>query len=771
MSDVHDGQIPPVQGQPPNLADQLLVDESVVAWLKSDLDSTLRFAETLIVLTNRRLLAYEPKGSASALGNGSAKAPGAGYQWRSWNLEDIASLRLRDRAGLGVLEAHGSSGLLARWNYTISQAADAGRLVQRFENQRRGSVAEHDGLGESEAAPGGAPAKPASAMALLRLSRFAKPRKGLIVLGFLLTLATTAAGLIPPYLTMPIMDQILIPYQNRVDAVRGRTDLTPAQKHEQLEQLQHDQGPEFRMIIWYLVGLAGAAAAAWVLGWAQGAVMAWVSERVSADLRNETYSHIQRLSLEFFGGKRTGDLMSRISTDTERINSFLSDNLVDFGTDVLMIIGTAIILIWIDPVLGIATLCSFPLIGWLIYRIRGQLQHGFRRGGRAWGAMTSVLADTIPGIRVVKAFAQERREVDRFRQANDHVVAANDRVNRVWTFFWPLVVMLNQIGLLVVWAFGAWRVFGLYISVGVLTAFLFYISRFYMRLESMSRMLSVTQRAAASAQRIFEILDRVPSVAEPTHPVHPGRLRGEVEFRNVSFRHGNRPILEDVSLKIRPGELIGLVGPSGAGKSTLVNLVCRFYDVSEGSIIVDGTDIRSFAVEEYRRHIGIVLQDPFLFFGTIAENIAYGKPDATRAEIVAAAKAARAHEFILRLADGYDSMVGERGQALSGGERQRISIARALLIDPRILILDEATSSVDTETEREIQAALDHLVQGRTTIAIAHRLSTLRKADRLVVLERGRIVQTGVHSELLDVPGVYARLHRAQMELTEGLTH
>jgi ATP-binding cassette subfamily B protein len=426
------------------------------------------------------------------------------------------------------------------------------------------------------------------------------------------------------------------------------------------------------------------------------------------------------------------------------------------------------ILFWMDPYLALATICAFPVTAWLTLRLRERLTHGFLHGGRAWSDMTSVLADTIPGIRVVKAFAQEKREVERFKHSNDRIMAANDRVNRVWTFFWPMVALLNQAGLLIVWAVGSWQIYEQRVTVGMLMASLTYIARFYTRLESMSRMATNTQRAAASAQRLFEILDRAPSVPEPAQPVHPGRLEGRIELRNVSFRFGNRQVVDNVSLSVLPGEMVGLVGTTGAGKSTLVNLVCRFYDVSEGSILADGTDIRSFPIAEYRRNIGLVLQDPFLFFGTIAENIAYGKPEATREEIIAAARAARAHEFILQLPDGYDSIVGERGQTLSGGERQRVSIARALLIDPRILILDEATSAVDTQTERKIQEALDILVQGRTTIAIAHRLSTLRKADRIVVLEHGRVVETGPHQELLDAGGTYARLYHAQMLLTEG---
>jgi len=412
--------------------------------------------------------------------------------------------------------------------------------------------------------------------------------------------------------------------------------------------------------------------------------------------------------------------------------------------------------------LSLAFVAIAPAIGVLVRYVGKRFHKISHKMQDVAGDTLQVAGEMIRGYRVMRSFGGEDYESARFRAANAHNLDVNDRVNKVWSLFSPTVTLLTEIGLLIVWAFGIWQIAQDRITVGVLTAFLAYISRFYLRLDSMSRIVSVTQKAAAGAKRIFDILDHVSSVPEPTNPVHLAKVAGRIELRDVGFRYGTRSVTRDIDLVIEPGEMIGLVGHSGSGKSTLVNLICRFYDVSEGAILIDGVDIRSLPVAEYRKHIGLVLQEPFLFFGTIAENIAYGKPEATRAEIVAAARAAHAHEFILRLPHGYDSLVGERGQALSGGERQRISIARALLIDPRILILDEATSSVDTTTEKEIQKALDNLVRGRTTIAIAHRLSTLRDANRLVVLDRGSVVEVGSHDELMAAEGHYYRLYQAQ---------
>jgi ATP-binding cassette subfamily B protein len=726
-----------------------LSGETPVAWLETDLDASLRFTAGLVLLTDRRVVAFAT--------TEDHKPQASGQQ--AWTLDATTNLVANEHAGVGALELFWGEARVARWRFTAAHAAAAHRLVRRFnalmrpagalEEESRTTVCPSCGA-VLDADVAECPAcKPEvgvpSRFVLLRLIRFAKPWMPVILLAFTLTLAANAASVVPLYLTKPLLDNVLIPHQ------------------------QAPQVPvEMRLVGWYLGAIAGVSVLAWLLSWAQTYVLAWVSDRIGADLRNKTYAHLQSLSLEYFGGKRTGQLIQRLSTDTDRICSFISVQWNDLAGDIAMFLFMAAVLLRMDAMLAFVTMLPIPLIAWLIQRVRTQLSEGFQQSSRAFDDMTSVLADTIPGVRVVKAFAQEQREIERYQRANERILAANERLNVVWSFFWTIIALLTQAGLIVIWAFGAWRIAQNQITVGTLTVFLTFIARFYARLDSMSKLFASTERSANSARRIFEILDRLPSVAEPAHPVPIKRLLGEIEFRNVNFKYGTRQVIFDFNLLVQPGEMIGLVGHSGAGKTTLMNLVCRFFDVAEGSLSADGHDIRSYGIADYRRHIGIVLQEPFLFYGTIAENIAYGRPDATRAEIIAAAKAAKAHEFILRLPEGYDSLVGERGQSLSGGERQRISIARALLIDPSILILDEATSSVDTETERDIQEALDNLVRGRTTIAIAHRLSTLRKADRLVVLERGRIVECGTHAELVDRGGPYSRLHKAQTELAVG---
>jgi ATP-binding cassette subfamily B protein len=438
-----------------------------------------------------------------------------------------------------------------------------------------------------------------------------------------------------------------------------------------------------------------------------------------------------------------------------------------------MLLGLGAVLISLDWRLGLVMTLPVPVFCWMIFRHGERINQLFIRTWRKWSRVTDVLSDTIPGMRVVKAFNQEGREKRRFKQRNDDVTLEANRIHHLWTSFWPGLMLAVHATTVAVWVFAIPRLLGNAagaepsLSAGTFVSFLLYTTMFIAPIEVIGQMARTMNRATSSAHRVFEILDTQPEIVDVAEPLRLEPLVGRVTFENVTFGYdGVRQVLRGVSFDVQPGEMIGLVGPSGGGKTTVTNLIARFYDTSGGVIKIDGIDIRRLDTGHYRRQVGMVLQDPYLFHGTVLENIRYGDPDASLAQVVEAAQAANAHDFICRLPHGYDTVVGERGQTLSGGERQRVSIARAILHDPRILILDEATSSVDTETERKIQQAMDRLVAGRTVFAIAHRLSTLRRASRLFVMEDGKLAECGTHRELLAKPGgIYRRLYQLQREL------
>lgn len=523
-------------------------------------------------------------------------------------------------------------------------------------------------------------------------------------------------------------------------------------------------------LLWVILGLlVGSYAFAALFSAARTYLMEWLGQRVMYDLRTETYDHLQRLSLGYYNKRQTGQIMSRITSDVAHLQYFVSEGLQDIVTSFLTMIFIAAILMKMHPLLALLTLIPTPVIGIGTYTFGRRIRRLYRRVWRRYATIHAMLGDAILGVRVVKSFAQEDRESRRFKRRNLDAVEAELQASRMFASFFPVIGFITSLGSLIVWGYGGYVLAsgGHGLTLGTLVAFTQYMWRFYMPVQQLGRMNHQVQHAVTSAERVFEILDTAPEIQDAPGAKTIPRIEGKIEFDDVSFSYdGTKPVIQDMSFTVEPGEMVGLVGPSGAGKSTLVHLLCRFYETQSGAIRIDGHDVRSVKHKSLREQIGVVLQEPFLFHGTVATNIDYGNPRADSDEIIAAARAANAHEFILAFPDAYDTQAGERGVMLSGGERQRISVARAILRNPRILILDEATSSVDTETEMLIQEAIERLVQNRTTFAIAHRLSTLRKADKLIVLEKGKVMEIGTHDELVNSGGLYSRLCRLQSELS-----
>ena len=520
--------------------------------------------------------------------------------------------------------------------------------------------------------------------------------------------------------------------------------------------------PLVRLALLYIAMFLGTG----IFGFLTQYLLAQIGQRIVLDLRTQLHDHLQRLSLRFYEGQRTGEILSRAMGDVDAVESSLLGPLVELVDDFSGIAGVLTFAATMDWRLTGMVMGVVPILAVVVYYVGRKIRESFRTVRQKVADLTAVLHDGIAGIRVVRGFAREPLEAKRFGEVAWETYDWNVRVAKLLGATRPAMRLLTACGAAVVILYGGWQVVEGRMSPGDLTAFFGYLRMLYRPIFGLGRTYSMIQRSLAAAERVFELLDMEPDVVDAPDALELTQVRGRVEFRNVSFSYDDKlPVLHNVSLAARPGEMIAIVGPSGAGKSTLVNLIPRFYEVDDGSVMVDGRDIRKLKQRSLRRHIGMVLQETFLFNTTVRENIAYGKLDATDDEIVAAAKAANAHDFLMALPEGYETQIGERGVKLSGGERQRIAIARAILSDPRILILDEATSSVDSETEILIQQAIDRLVAERTTFCIAHRLSTVQNADRILVLDEGRVVEEGSHEELMMHGGLYQRLYETQFRL------
>ena len=491
-----------------------------------------------------------------------------------------------------------------------------------------------------------------------------------------------------------------------------------------------------------------------------------LGERFILDLRVRLYAYLQRLSLSFFERTSTGELMSRVTNDVNALEQFVTHGSALTAVDLLRLVGAAIVLFLLDWRLALLVLLPVPVLAVALRYFNTRVRPIYRRVRDRLGDINARLQDNLSGIRVIQAFGQEEREMERFAVESESYYQARVQGIRYWSTFFPAMHFVASLGTVIVLGCGAVMVVRGELSLGTMIAFLSYITSLYQPINRLTEIDNVFQQAIAAGERIFELLDVMPEIKDAPDAIELPHIRGEVAFHNVSFRYSTGDeVLRDVTFRMAAGEMVALVGPSGAGKTSIANLLCRFYDPTQGRITVDGHDLRKVKLSSLRKQVAVVLQDTFLFNTTVRENLLYGKPDATDEELITAAKTAYAHDFIMALPDGYDTEIGERGVKLSGGQKQRLALARAILADPRILILDEATSSVDAEAEYLIQQALESVLKGRTSLVIAHRLSTIRDADKIIALEEGRIIEVGDHHELMRHGGLYSQLYRRQLEL------
>ncbi|MBE5921368.1 MAG: ABC transporter ATP-binding protein [Lachnospiraceae bacterium] len=501
-----------------------------------------------------------------------------------------------------------------------------------------------------------------------------------------------------------------------------------------------------------------------VVGIIQGVFTARIAPDIMARMKNQVFDSMGRLSISFYNRRQTGGLMTRVADDAEEVTGFFIDGLPYFFINIGTIIATVVIMFSMNPLLAVISICLLPLLFIISFYMMPRLWHTYGKRHRANRSLNGQMNENFTGARVVKAFGQEKQELKRFAMRNNRVKDAELLVAKYDNRFYALFTGVENVADFLVWGTGAALILNSTgLELGILITFTGYVAQLKGPLDFMSRFIRWYTNAMNSAQRMFEIIDAQPEVKEKENPVILPEMKGEIELKNVTFGYEpHKPVLKNINFHIGAGEMLGIVGRSGAGKTTLVNLISRLYDAEEGEVLVDGVNVKELSFAQLRKSIAMVSQETYIFMGTVAENIAYARPDATRKEIIEAAVKASAHDFICKMPEGYDTVLGASGRSLSGGERQRISIARAILANPRILILDEATSAVDTETELAIQESLERLVKDRTTISIAHRLSTLRNADKLIVIDRGEVTESGTHRELIELKGTFHKLMELQ---------
>ena len=704
----------------------------------TDLGDDGSFGEQWLVVTDERLLVIPTEGA-----DGVVEVP----------LKVIIETRIEELVGAGRLEVEHGAGEPTYLYYSNSLSPKFVEVAEAIKQLTKGEAptlptemerTQCDTCGRL------LPEKDGICLACVkkwdtmkRIIGYLAPYRGMVIILMICVAVNELIRLIPPLIVRDMIDEVLTPLADSGLALREGFEL-------------------LKSPIAQLFGILFATFLIEILG---GLLRAHVSALTCKEIRGQLFQHVQYMPLRFYGKRQLGSLMSRFTNDADRLEMFLVFGLPFMLGNVVMLTGTLVICLSLSWKLTIWALMPAPflLLGGLVMWER--MRRIWPRWHAKWSRLSSHLNESISGIRVVKAFAQEDREALRFNMRNEELWQVSVTGERSWRVFFAVINFLLSFGMFFIWYFGGRDIIREELTYGVLAAFSRYLWQLYRPLQFFGQLNNLITRAFAGAERVFEILDTRPESFDDSEAITTPKVEGRVAFRNATFGYDpGKPVLHDINIDVKPGEMIGLVGKSGVGKSTMINLICRFYDVNRGTVDIDGVDIRKIRLEDLRRHIGMVHQEVFLFDGTIAENIGYGKPEATLDEIVNASIAAEAHEFIAAKPDGYDTKVGERGGQLSGGEKQRIAIARAILHDPKILILDEATSSLDSATEKKIQAAIARLVKGRTTFAIAHRLSTLRNADRLVVLDDGKVAEVGTHEELMDRKGIFYNLVHTQQQ-------